>query len=252
MDTISNARINEDDLVICADGGYDAARAAGLHADIVIGDMDSCSSLPHEGKAVTGAKKNTGANPNTTGEAAKSDSCTKEADQCPEIIRLDAEKDETDTFAAAKLAVDKGAEEIIILGGLSGRFDHSVAVLQTMSFLDDIGLKASAMDGSNLAIMISGGDVMTLDHELMFSEAGEGLNRWFSVYSFTEKCEMVTIKDAKYPLEGALLTQSFPLGTSNEFLPGKRAEISLQKGKLLVIISEEDQAGSKIDKDQLL
>jgi len=220
--TIKNAGIQSGDMVICADGGYDAALSVGLDPDIVIGDMDSCINTPDAGL---------------------------------ELIKLQQEKDETDTFAATKLALERGADEIIILGGLYGRFDHSVAILQTLSFLSDSGCACSIMDRDNLAMMISGGDSITLDPGLLFADNqnsdGQGtdyskldgqknnLKRYFSVYSYTERCERVTITGAKYPLRSALLTQSFPLGTSNEFLSDIKAEISLEKGKLLVVITEE-------------
>ena len=45
----------------------------------------------------------------------------------------------------------------------------------------------------------------------------------------------VTIKNAKYPLENASLFCDFQLGISNEVLPGKRAEVSVKEGNLLLV-----------------
>ena len=46
----------------------------------------------------------------------------------------------------------------------------------------------------------------------------------------------MTIKNAKYPLENAKLSPDFQLGISNEVLPGKVAEVSVEQGRVLVVI----------------
>ena len=40
------ARPAEDDLVICADGGYDRAQEQGILPDILVGDFDSANGYP--------------------------------------------------------------------------------------------------------------------------------------------------------------------------------------------------------------
>ena len=45
----------------------------------------------------------------------------------------------------------------------------------------------------------------------------------------------VNIKNAKYPLENASLSSEFQLGISNEVLPGKTAEVSVEQGRVLVV-----------------
>jgi thiamine pyrophosphokinase len=60
---------------------------------------------------------------------------------------------------------------------------------------------------------------------------------YFSVLSYTERSEGVTIRNAKYEIEKALFTHSYPRGVSNEFIEGKSAEISVDDGRLLVILS---------------
>ena len=66
-----------DDMVICADSGYENAKKLGERADIFVGDMDSY---------------------------------TGELDEKVQVVRLKPEKDVTDTQAAFELAVEKGAD----------------------------------------------------------------------------------------------------------------------------------------------
>jgi thiamine pyrophosphokinase len=228
--TIDRAALRSDDLIVCADGGYDHALAAGIAPVAVIGDFDS------------------------TDISAVSDI---------EKLELPAEKDDTDTLAAVKWAIGRGCGDFLIIGGLSGRFDHSFAVIQTLSFLTDMGCTSEVIDGGNRVYMISGGKrgIGEIEIDSPFPEgapqsipqsAPEGAqqstpkctaNVYFSVYSYTERSEGVTITGAKYPLDFAILTHSYPLGTSNEFLPGEKAVISVVAGRLLIIVSEEWQMG---------
>ncbi len=59
---------------------------------------------------------------------------------------------------------------------------------------------------------------------------------YFSVFAMGEKADGIYIKGMKYPLSNATITDSFPIGVSNEFT-GKKAEVSVGKNKVLVIES---------------
>lgn len=87
------------DFVICADGGYEYAKKAGVNVNLVVGDFDSCD-IP-EGV---------------------------------EILVFPPEKDFSDGELAANIAKDKGFDEIILTCALGGRMDHSVSNLM---LLDD-------------------------------------------------------------------------------------------------------------------
>ena len=69
------------ELVICADRGLHHAQKLGIAPDIIVGDFDS-----FKGKL-----------PENT-----------------EILRSIPEKDDTDTMLAVKLAIDRGAEQILL------------------------------------------------------------------------------------------------------------------------------------------
>ena len=79
-----------DDLRIAADGGYLNARRLGEKIDLLVGDFDSLGeTAAAEVEAMGG-----------------------------ELLRVPAEKDETDTQLAVREAVKRGADEIVIIGGL--------------------------------------------------------------------------------------------------------------------------------------
>jgi thiamine pyrophosphokinase len=64
-----------------------------------------------------------------------------------------------------------------------------------------------------------------------------GPDGYVSVFSLSETSTGVTLKGLKYPLDRATLQNSFPLGTSNEFL-GSPASVEVEDGTLLIVPSE--------------
>jgi thiamine pyrophosphokinase len=57
---------------------------------------------------------------------------------------------------------------------------------------------------------------------------------YLSVFSHSEKSSGVALKGLKYPLDNAVLTNTYPLGVSNEFT-GSPSRVSVACGTLLVI-----------------
>lgn len=200
--------IHADDFVVCADGGMTHAIAENVIPDVVIGDFDSSDygEIEHF----------IDSNPDYSDV---------------KLIRTVPEKDDTDTLMCVKHAMDYkhdagvGCTEFVIVGGLGGRLDHTFANLQILSYLLDNDKVASIVDGESLALMIEGPKEIEL--------AGD-IGEYFSIYSFTEKCTGIYEKNSKYLLNDATIGQSFPMGTSNEFLEGP-ALISVEAGKLLII-----------------
>ncbi|MGI5895654.1 MAG: thiamine diphosphokinase [Oscillospiraceae bacterium] len=182
------------DFVICADGGYDHALEYGIQPDLVVGDFDSSS------------------------RNAKEIPC--------EVVRLQPEKDDTDMVSAARLGLQRGYRQFAIYGGFGGRFDHTYANLQLLSFLLDHGAEGTIVDGTHQIWMISG-------RTLVLSRKA---NHYLSVFSYTDQCTGVTLKGMKYPLDHAVIDSSFPIGTSNEILEAF-GSITVEQGKLLVMLA---------------
>ena len=55
----------------------------------------------------------------------------------------------------------------------------------------------------------------------------------FSVFSMTDSASGLSIKNAKYELQNASVSNRFPLGVSNEFVGGKSV-ISIKDGVILI------------------
>lgn len=100
-----------DDFVLCADGGYAHAIAAGLSPDLVIGDCDSGVDIP------------------------------------PALLaRVPVEKDDTDTMLCMRYAIAHGYQHCLIIGGIGGRLDHTFANIQTLAFALRHGIHAQMRD----------------------------------------------------------------------------------------------------------
>ena len=98
--------LEQDDLLIAADGGYTHTRVLGLTPHIVLGDFDSLGYVP-EGAQVH-----------------------------------PKEKDDTDAMLAVKLGLSEGYKEFYIYGGMDGpRVDHTMANYQLLHYLSEHGAK---------------------------------------------------------------------------------------------------------------
>ena len=58
---------------------------------------------------------------------------------------------------------------------------------------------------------------------------------YFSLLNVDGLARDVTIRGAKYPLDGAEITSEYQYGVSNEPLPGHTAEITVGQGRLLLM-----------------
>ena len=188
-----------DDLRIAADSGYSNAKLLGDRVDILIGDFDSLK----------------------TDINSISDKIEK--------ISVPAEKDETDTQIAVSVALSKGAKEIVIIGGLDGRLDHTLTNIALLEDLTKSGLYVTMTNGKNRIRYIE--NTSTLIPRSYF--------KYLSLIPRTDKVKGVTILGCKYTLEKATLTKSTQgLTVSNE-ITENCAFIAVKKGGLLIVESSD-------------
>ena len=187
--------LRKDDYFIFCDGGLSHAESLCIKPNLIVGDFDSCDS----------------------------DVLSKYEEQC-EIIKLPREKDDTDTLYAVKLAVERGYSDFLILGAMGGRFDHALGNISILLYLEGLGKKAMLIDDYSV-MQIAGSKPLLIEDNCSY----------FSVLTVAGDVSGVTIKNAKYPLENASLSADFQLGISNEVLPGKVAEVSVEHGRVLVV-----------------
>ncbi len=183
-----------DDLVIAADSGYRNALALGESPAILLGDFDSLGDCSISEKVLQ--------------------------------MQVPAEKDFTDTQLAVDTALRKGAEEIVIIGGLSGRLDHTLSNLAILEDLYDKGIPCVITDGYNRIRMIR--STSTLIPKSGF--------RYVSLLTLSEKAKGVSIEGCKYPLKNAVLSRNFQFAVSNEIVENC-ALISVKKGTLYIVES---------------
>lgn len=181
---------SKNDFVIAADGGLKYLRQEGIQADLVIGDFDSFGSIP-----------------------------TSE-----NVIGLPCEKDDTDTAAAVEEAIKIGFKSFVLYGAVGGRFDHTIANLQLIAQIAQMGFKASINAGENTYTALTNGKI-----KLSALDSG-----YISVFSHSDLSKGVTIENLKYEAKNIELRNSIALGVSNEF-KGEDAFIEVKDGTLLII-----------------
>ena len=177
-----------EDYIIAADSGYRHAVGLGVTPHVLLGDFDSLDILP-EGV---------------------------------EIHRHSAKKDQTDSELAMNWAVEQGASQILLLGGIGTRMDHTMSNILLLAQFLARGVAVEMIDEHN--------HIWITDTALEIEgEAGEFL----SLLPLTA-CEGVNTRNLEYPLEDAMLEVGYSLGVSN-IITESPAEIRLEKGTLLVM-----------------
>ena len=141
-----------------------------------------------------------------------------------DIIRVPCEKDDTDTVYAVKEAVKRGFEDFLLIGVIGQRLDHSLGNLSILLWLDSLGKKCCLVDDYSEMEIVSREPVSISDRYA-----------YFSLLNITGRARGITIRDAKYPLDGGEITCEYQYGISNEVLPGKTAQVWADDGKLLLI-----------------
>ena len=133
-------------------------------------------------------------------------------------------KDDTDVMLAIKLGFQNGYNRFYIFGGTGNRLDHTLANIQAMSYVANNGGQAF-LKGEDCVLTVIKNQTLNL----------KGLNNGYvSVYALDETAKGVSIKGLSYSGENIELTNTFPLGVSNEFI-GKNVEISVEDGSLLIV-----------------
>jgi len=189
--------LQADDWIIAANGGARHCLALGLSPKVVIGDFDSLT--PAELRSLESGGT--------------------------EIIRRPRHKDETDLELAVRLAADRGADEVLILGGLGERWDQSLANLLLPAAPGLERLRLRFVDGPQEIASLRGGQSLDLH-----GQPGDTV----SLIPLGGDAVGVSTHGLEYPLEGGTLPHGATLGVSNT-LTAKTASVSLSKGLLLCI-----------------
>ena len=178
------------DFVIAADRGYDSLMAYGVEPDLTVGDFDSLGRMPEN----------------------------------EHVITLPEEKDDTDMLFALHQGLERGYRRFVLLGGVGGRLDHTLANLQLLDLLAGQGAQGFLAGDGLIATAVRNGSF----------EFPAAMNGPLAVFCNSGEAEGVTMTGVKYCLDHAKMTGDYPVGVSNQFI-GKPGSISVEKGSLVLM-----------------
>jgi thiamine pyrophosphokinase len=181
--------------VFAADGGIAQALALGLHAEAVIGDLDSATPHDLEHAAAGGAR----------------------------IERHPTAKDATDLELALDAAVAHAPRRVLVLADAGGRLDHLLSALLLLASERYAEVDLDAQVGQALV------HVVRVERELTGSP-GEVV----SLLAVHGPAEGVATEGLAYPLRGETLEPGSSRGVSNVFV-GETARVSVERGVLLAV-----------------
>ncbi len=189
-------RPQEGDLIIAADAGLLTARKFGFEPSVVLGDFD------------------------TLGEPDVPDGT--------EILQTPSEKDDTDTQLAVRVALERGAKDIVIVGGLDGRLDHTLSLLAVLEDLDAKFIHALITSGKNRARFLRNNSLLLPRSDF----------RYFSILAADPVVKGVSVEGCKYPLKKAKLSRLCQFAVSNEIV-GNCALIDIRRGGAWIVESRD-------------
>ncbi len=148
--------------------------------------------------------------------------------RCNKIDCYDpVDKDYTDTELAFEWALSRRPREIVMLGVIGSRIDHTLANIQLLTRGLQKGISCRIIDEKN--------EIMLIDRPTTLRK---GRFDHVSLLPMTQEVSGITLNGFKYPLQDATLTIGQTLGISN-VLEAEEGRITLRSGQLLVICSSD-------------
>ncbi len=189
----TNDSIKNISYAICCDGGLKHAERLNIKPDLIVGDFDSCPP------GVLEKYKDT------------------------KIKKYNPIKDATDLELALLEAVNLNPSEIIIMGGMGTRFDHTLTNAHLLKIPLDRSINACLVNENNI--------IRLIDKPISLSgKEGDIL----SLIPLTTAVKGVTTENLFYPLKNAELKIGSSFGVSNVFT-SSIAKVCIKEGLLFVI-----------------
>lgn len=187
----------EDSFLVCCDSGIHHTFKLGLVPDVIVGDFDSArnSTLDfYKGKNVP-------------------------------FKTFPAHKDETDVELGLDAAIEVGATDITIIGGIGSRMDHTMANCHLLLYLLKMGIKARLINENN--------EIIIIDNKAKIEGKAGNL---VSLIPLSMVVHGITTKGLEYPLTDAVLTVEDRLIAVSNVMLGDTAEVTIADGYLYVMI----------------
>ncbi|MGM9538920.1 MAG: thiamine diphosphokinase [Candidatus Onthomonas sp.] len=139
---------------------------------------------------------------------------------------LPSEKDVSDLEMAVQQALHAGCRELILVGCSGGRADHYLANLGLLEQIHDLGGEGRLVDACNEIRFLSPGHYVVENHPRF---------HYLGLIPLDAQVSGVTLRGVKYPLSNFTLHRGSTRSISNEILPGQQAEITIERGRALLI-----------------
>ena len=188
--------LQDADWIICCDGGMHHAKALGITPDYIVGDFDSVRP------EVLEEYRNMGIS----------------------IRQFPTHKNETDMQLGMLLALELGATELVLIGGIGDRFDHTLANAHLLLYLLKKGVRGILVNEKNCVELI--------DKEVtLYGKAGDLV----STIPLSMQVEGVTLEGLEYPLVDYDLALDDKLVAVSNVMTGTEAKVKIRKGYLFVM-----------------
>lgn len=191
---------NKFETIIAADKGLEALNKINVMPNYIIGDFDSVNKTTlnqYENKNI-------------------------------EITYLKPEKDFTDTHMAIKLAIEKRAKHITIIGATGTRMDHTLANIHALNETLQNNVPTEIINENNKIMLINKKAKLIKNTNY----------KYVSIIPLTTKITGVTLKGFKYNIENATINLGESIGVSNEQIE-QEALIEIKEGIAILIYSKD-------------
>ena len=192
---------NKFDYIIASDRGLEVLDMCDITPNYIIGDFDSINENVLK-KYIT--------------------------DKNIKIKKLNPEKDYTDTHMAVKLSMEIKSTNIIILGAIGTRIDHTLANINILEEPLNNNIECKIINENNEIQLINKKTILKLNKNYKF----------VSLIPLTTIVEGITLKGFKYLLSDANMHIGHSIGVSNEQTE-ETAVIDIKKGILILIKSRD-------------
>lgn len=189
-------------FLVAVDGGVREIRGSSLLPDLLIGDMDSLSSLEFAAWQKAGVA----------------------------IERHPVQKDKTDGQLALRVVIRQGIEEVIFFGALGGRIDQSLANIQLLHGALKEGLSPSIITPQERIWAITGSFAFTAP-----------LQTPFSLLALSPLVSGLSILGSGYDLQDGSLQYGDTLGLSN-WVRCSPVRLTAREGEYLLVVSRQQNA----------
>lgn len=191
---------NKFETIIAADKGLEALNKINVMPNYIIGDFDSVNKTTlnqYENKNI-------------------------------EITYLKPEKDFTDTHMAIKLAIEKRAKHITIIGATGTRMDHTLANIHALNEALQNNVPTEIINENNRIMLINKKAKLIKNTNY----------KYVSIIPLTTKITGVTLEGFKYNIENATINLGESIGVSNEQIE-QEALIEIKEGIAILIYSKD-------------